>query len=365
MKKIIFFFLLIVSAQAGCTLTDPEVMEMLKALQAQNDKLLEEITQMKGQVSDLDGKYQVILAGLADNKKEFDALKSQMDGLKTQIAIQLLKINQVTSQLELQGADIEKLSGEIVKLKASIEELKALMEELLAGKSPVPTNGLVAWYPFNGNANDESGNGNNGTVNGATLTLDRNGFNQKAFNFNDNQYIEVPNSEMKNTYPFAISLWVSISDKATGGSIFNKYVSATWNGYAVQFIKDGNGGVIYPLYLNGGPVPNGIIGGYGQTKKFIIEKPELEKWVHFVFVVDNSGGKIYFDGKFIESIDWRNNPSASSNNFTWHIGGKSGRTWPSGTPEAVFFQGKIDDVSIYNRALTMDEISKLYNGEKF
>lgn len=39
--------------------------------------------------------------------------------------------------------------------------------------SYVPTNGLVGWWPFNGNANDESGNGNNGTVNGAMLTSDR------------------------------------------------------------------------------------------------------------------------------------------------------------------------------------------------
>ena len=36
--------------------------------------------------------------------------------------------------------------------------------------SNFPTNGLVAWYPFNGNANDESGNGMNGNVTGATLT---------------------------------------------------------------------------------------------------------------------------------------------------------------------------------------------------
>ena len=63
------------SAQAGCTLTDPEVMEMLKALQAQNDKLLEEITSMKGQLTALDGKYQAILTGLADNKKDLEALK--------------------------------------------------------------------------------------------------------------------------------------------------------------------------------------------------------------------------------------------------------------------------------------------------
>ena len=50
--------------------------------------------------------------------------------------------------------------------------------------SYVPTNGLVGWWPFNGNANDESGNGNNGTVNGATLTSDRFGNANKAFNFN-------------------------------------------------------------------------------------------------------------------------------------------------------------------------------------
>ena len=47
----------------------------------------------------------------------------------------------------------------------------------------VPSNGLVGYWPFNGNANDESGNGNNGTVNGATLTADRNGVANKAYSF--------------------------------------------------------------------------------------------------------------------------------------------------------------------------------------
>ena len=49
--------------------------------------------------------------------------------------------------------------------------------------SYVPTNGLVGWWPFNGNANDESGNGNNGTVNGATLTADRFGNANSAYSF--------------------------------------------------------------------------------------------------------------------------------------------------------------------------------------
>jgi hypothetical protein len=49
--------------------------------------------------------------------------------------------------------------------------------------SQIPTNGLVRYWPFNGNANDESGNGNNGTVNGATLIEDRFGNSNSAYRF--------------------------------------------------------------------------------------------------------------------------------------------------------------------------------------
>ena len=55
--------------------------------------------------------------------------------------------------------------------------------------------GLVAHYPFNGNANDESGNGNDGTVNGATLTTDRFGNANKAYSFDG-----VSNSENMFTF---------------------------------------------------------------------------------------------------------------------------------------------------------------------
>ena len=48
----------------------------------------------------------------------------------------------------------------------------------------VPSNGLVGWWPFTGNANDLSGFGNNGTVNGATLTTDRFGNANQAYSFN-------------------------------------------------------------------------------------------------------------------------------------------------------------------------------------
>jgi len=84
--KILSFFSFFLLAQVGCTVSDPEMMELLQEIKVQNDKLLQEVESMKGQLSLLDGKYQVILASLADNKKELEALKGQIDALKGQIA---------------------------------------------------------------------------------------------------------------------------------------------------------------------------------------------------------------------------------------------------------------------------------------
>ena len=57
--------------------------------------------------------------------------------------------------------------------------------------SYVPKTGLVGWWPFNGNANDESGNGNHGVVNGVTLTVDRSGKSNGAYQFGTNKWIAV------------------------------------------------------------------------------------------------------------------------------------------------------------------------------
>jgi hypothetical protein len=73
----------------------------------------------------------------------------------------------------------------------------------------VPTNGLVGWWPFNGNANDESGNGNNGTVSGATLTSDRFGNSNKAYSFNGlNDFIQSDTISYLNLSINSISTWI-------------------------------------------------------------------------------------------------------------------------------------------------------------
>ena len=80
--------------------------------------------------------------------------------------------------------------------------------------SYIPQDSLVAWYPFNGNANDESGNGNNGSVNGATLTTDKDGNEDSAYSFDGmaNEII-ISHSDEMNSDEMTISVWFFLSNK--------------------------------------------------------------------------------------------------------------------------------------------------------
>ncbi|MEJ6801976.1 MAG: hypothetical protein QNK77_12425, partial [Crocinitomicaceae bacterium] len=85
----------------------------------------------------------------------------------------------------------------------------------------VPTNGLVGWWGFNGNANDESGNGNNGTVNGATLTTDRFGNPNSAYDFDGvDDFIEVLDTPELSfgSDNFSVAIWFAMKDSTGSGS---------------------------------------------------------------------------------------------------------------------------------------------------
>jgi hypothetical protein len=342
MKKVLILISFFLLANVGCTVSDPEMMELLQEIKAQNDKLLQEVEAMKGTLALLDGKYQVILASLADNKKELEALKSQIDALKTQIAQQLLKIDQLSAQLTQQGADIVKLSAEIAELKASCEELKGLIEELLADKSPIPTNGLVGWWPFNGNANDESGNGNNGSVNGAVLTGDRSGNQEKAYSFNGTTSRIVTSKIPNLTGNITISAWFNTKSLNPWGTIIDCRVS-TNNGLGIEH----NDKISFTTSI-------------GTTYKFLYANHQLKTntWVHVVAVFNGSEKLIFINGNLDNT---QSSVSMLSTTEPWVFGDRG--VVPSGPGN--YFKGELDDIAIWNRALTDTEISKIYKGEKF
>ena len=238
----------------------------------------------------------------------------------------------------------------------------ALTTQMVMAQVPsyVPTDGLQAWYPFDGNANDESGNNLNGTVNGANLTTDRFNTQNEAYSFSQNQEIYIPNTENLNTYPLTISLWYNASSLEDGmaSNIFSKYVAAVWNGFQIVLSDCRN------VSNNGTTVNNGygvnswylkdnnnrVIGYYGEDP-FLQQNISSNVWYHYVFTLDSTGGKIYLNGQLIDSHSWTGNSGASNNQFLWKIGGFY-NSW---------YNGKIDDIGIWNRALTQDEITKLYN----
>jgi hypothetical protein len=97
-------------------------------------------------------------------------------------------------------------TGKITFKGADVEDKILTITQI--GVAPILTQGLVAYYPFNGNANDETGNSHNGTVNDATLTTDKNGNTNSAYSFDGvNDYINISNIDLANK-SFSISFWL-------------------------------------------------------------------------------------------------------------------------------------------------------------
>ena len=208
---------------------------------------------------------------------------------------------------------------------------------------------LVAYYPFNGNVNDESGNNNNGTVNRATLAADRFGNANKAYSFADGNSIVVKNSSsLKLTNAFSYSVWVSM--KSTQGRDGNGALSNY--GYHTILTKDCDRDNFYSTISI---TQNNIFSYSSGTWKGSVTANNISftvnTWTHFATTFDGKTIKLFQNGSLISKKDTTINFTAS-NAADLYIG-KMGCY-------AYFFNGSIDDLSIYNTALTDTEVQQIY-----
>jgi hypothetical protein len=210
----------------------------------------------------------------------------------------------------------------------------------------VSTDGLVGWYPFNGNANDESDTGNNGTVNGATLTQDRFGATNAAYSFDGvNDYIQVPNSASLESSNLTLSFWVQ-----TFNSQFQQVI------YKVTPMTAANETYSVPLNLNQANTINFDLKSNsctaGQGWVFTnANSGDLLDWTNFVVSHDGEYTKIYKNGELLISSLAQfpiNNCPGGSVLF--------GSDWQYNN----LLSGFLDDIGIWNRALTEEEIQNLY-----
>lgn len=226
------------------------------------------------------------------------------------------------------------------KLFISFACLFILIFGMVSIAPAIPINGLVAEYLFDGNANDESGNGNHGTIYGTTLTEDRFGNPDSAYSFDGiNDFIEVANHHsLALTSALTISVW--INQYVYTGRLVDKLCAGVNNGY----MFDTNGGPSGPAMRLCGA---GTINTYANTSY------SLNEWHHLAVVFENGVSTFYLDGKY-DGTGNHSEPTMDVNNYTLRIGTSHGDESING------FEGIIDDVCIYNRALTGNEIQELY-----
>lgn len=219
-------------------------------------------------------------------------------------------------------------------------------------------NGVVAFYPFCGNANDTSGNNFNGTINGATLTTDRFGNNNAAYSFNGtNNYITLPstvNQQITNSY--TVSLWFNSNTNTERFDGYEIIGDRDVNSYAFRYR------IIYGVSPEtNSHIPSNSISLETCTATtcnwLTTTAPVLNVWDNYVISYDGNT-QIFKGYKNGILIGTENNTPFVAGNRQINLGRVVAPNYPNGFS---FVNGKIDDVAIYNRCLIDNEISNLYN----
>lgn len=201
----------------------------------------------------------------------------------------------------------------------------------------LPSNGLVAWYPFNGNANDESGNGNHGTVNGATLTADRNGNANSAFLLNGiNANIDLGYAVLNSPTNYTIAGWCKINSSQFG------YLFSQGNTAEIQIVCPGNGTFVGSTKLTN----DAWIGVGGEANP-------LGTWVFFASIFDRSNSLVSF---YWNNVIYTSTIPSGVSIWSWVGNANFGR---QANYVGNYFSGEIDDIGFWNRALTDSEIQNI------
>lgn len=208
----------------------------------------------------------------------------------------------------------------------------------------LPSKGLIAWYPFCGNARDESGSGYNLTVGGATLTSDRFGSTNSAYYFSGSTVMGA--NELHRTPPlptdttdFTYSAWFRVDTPSNAVIVANGNLN--FDGYEIITVDSFTAGPGHDA---------GIV--FGNVSEFLPVYVTFHQWHNAVLRRISNTYEFFVDTISVGTFTSSFNPTSSSEDFA------IGQDYSNGTNP---FTGAIDDVAVYNRALTNVEISQLYH----
>jgi hypothetical protein len=204
----------------------------------------------------------------------------------------------------------------------------------------IPTAGLVGYWPFNQNADDESSNTNIGTVTGATLTGDRFGKVNSAYLFDGNDFISIPHhSSLDMSGAVSFSVWIKPSEIQTSGNrmILGKSNYSTTTNYLIR------------------QKPNGYIqweyNGYAENN---INPITVNSWHHIVVTAAGPtlDKKIYLDNQLVAT----QSPGGASYGLV-----NNALTFGYAEYNSEYYIGIIDDIRMYNKELSVSEVNLLFN----
>lgn len=220
------------------------------------------------------------------------------------------------------------------------------------------TKGLLAYYPFNGNTNDESGNGNNGTlVNNGTIDYDERGFSASALNCHRGGDGMIVKNTGKFNFDTAITVSLNVMLRDYNHNAILTFVN--YNDNTAEKFSIGNGGDgthLGMLVANSNNICSSITtapGGPYQTL-FAQQSYQLtEHWYNVICSIQNGIGRIYINGVLNGTLAFPSTTFNVCTNADLLVG-----TWIKATPTSAI-NGIVDEVRIYNRVLNADEIKQL------
>ena len=218
---------------------------------------------------------------------------------------------------------------------------------LLADAQDSLTNGLTAYYLFNGNANDTVGT-NNGAVYGAALTADRFGREASAYSFAGNpfSFISIPSDAGLPTGAEArtISLWVNPASIDYGARLLSQGAWLSSEASDIAF---------------GGPAPGNTQLGFLSQRLNSYGGPgsvlATGAWSHVAITYASLQMVFYVNG---QQVAVQTNSLNTQGAGAWRIGGEL-----PDRPSAGYYNGLLDDLRVYNRGLSGSEVLELYHHE--
>jgi hypothetical protein len=293
---------------------------------------------------------------LAITNNNLSSFNKTVDTIRIQLVFIVTQINQLSIQLTYSNANIPLINAQLTLLNQQYIDLLAALNAILAQLTIIPnslSSGLIAYYPFTGNANDSSGNGINGTVYGATLAADRFGNSNSAYSFTKTNanYISLPLlSSLNGASTASFSFWMLSKNLSNNGTIF---------GHSSN--NNGRVGINCGIAIEQAS-SNGELGVYNYSGAGGIISPSISinKWHHVVVNLDfnqtiNTSKVIVYIDNVFQSMTF----GLFNNAIGMATSSYLGRRNTDFNTYGAYFDGVIDNFRIYNRTLSQSEITYL------